>query len=271
MPYSMKRLSPTDLTDPIHRILNQKDERELYSQNSLDYYALHYRRRISTIVRTIVNRGSKRILETGSAQGNSALTCAEQGVEACALDINVKHLTYSRLKYEQGPQTWVTASADALPFRNGYFDAVVLGEILEHCAWPEQILENAARVLSNEGVIIITTPNNRYIHSSEQPFSQVASNRSSIEQHQFGPDGDNHLFTFTMSELSAVVRSAGLHVKKTEYIGSHFLHCRATYYLRRLFPALFSSVLEQIVPALPFLGERYCSTLFMVAGKSKHS
>lgn len=263
----MKRITQQQTTNPTFQSLYQKDEQELYSCSSIDYYALHYRRRIQTIIKAIEQTRPCRVLEIGSAQGNISLTCAERGLNCIALDINTQHLLYSKLKYEQGPMQWIGASADALPFSSQIFDVIVMGEILEHCAWPEKILQHAAETVKKNGHIIITTPNNRFIHGTEPPFSQVAHHRTTIEAHQFGPDGVDHLFTFTAKELAAIVAAAGLQVKKTAYIGSHFLHNRLTYHFRKRLPLLFNRLLEHIVPCIPVLRERYTSTLFMIVTK----
>lgn len=265
----MKRISAVTLSYPAHNILWKKDERELYSKNPVDYYALHYRRRINAVCRYVARSKAKRILEIGAAQGNISLRCAESGAHCTAVDIKLDYLTYSKQKHEKGALCLVQASADALPFKSGSFDAIVLGELLEHCAWPERILAEAGMLIVGEGIVIITTPNNHYIHGTEQSFSNVTANRAVIEKYQFGPDGDDHLFTFTCDELSGMVVDAGLQVIKRRYLGSHFLHLPILYHLRSRFPFFFNVVLEQIVPRIPLLRQRYTSTLLFVVGKGR--
>jgi 2-polyprenyl-3-methyl-5-hydroxy-6-metoxy-1,4-benzoquinol methylase len=265
----MKRVSATTLSHPAHIILQQKDERELYSNNPVDYYALHYRRRIKAVCRYLSHSKAKRILEIGAAQGNISLCCAESGARCAAVDINFDYLTYSKLKHEKGEHCRVQANADALPFKPGSFDAIILGELLEHCAWPERILAKAGMLIDKDGKLIITTPNNHYLHGTEQTFGNVAAGREAIEKYQFGPDGDNHLFTFTSNELAGVVADAGLRVIRRRYLGSHFLHLPVLYHLRTGFPFFFNVVLEQIVPLIPLLRQRYTSTLLFIVGKGR--
>lgn len=267
----MKRISAVTLSHPAHIVLQQKDECELYSKKPVNYYAFHYRRRITAVCSHLARINARRILEIGAAQGNMSLRCAESGARCTALDINLDYLTYSKLKYEKGALSWVQASADALPFKPGSFDAIILGELLEHCAWPERILAEAAMLIVRDGTIIITTPNNRYLHGIEQSFGKVAADRSVMEKYQFGPDGDSHLFTFTDGELADVISSAGLRVIERRYLGSHFLHLPVLYRLRTGFPFLFNVVLERIVPVIPLLRQRYTSTLLFVVGKERAS
>ncbi|MBN1575095.1 MAG: methyltransferase domain-containing protein [Chitinispirillaceae bacterium] len=260
----MKRVVANAVKNPLHRQLQRKDERELYGRSPVDYYALHYRRRIGMVGKIIRKRKCRRVLEVGAAQGNMALCCAEAGIHSVALDIVFEHLTYGRLKYDKGAIQWLHASADALPFRSGTFDAVILGELLEHCAWPERILTHAAELLTAHGVIIITTPNNNSALSMEQPFSAVAADRAAIERHQFGPDGDDHLFTFTDRELAAVIAACRLAVRQRVYLGNHFLHLARLYHIRTRMPFLFNGMLETVVPLIPGLRRRYTDTLLFV-------
>ena len=258
------------VTHPIHRDLQKRDERELYQRNTVDYYALHYRRRLRTVISIIKRMHARSVLEIGAAQGNMTLACAEMGCTSVALDINFHHLSYSRMKHETGSVAWVTGNADMPPFKNGRFDAIILGELLEHCAWPEKILENAAALLAENGTMIITTPNNGFLHGIELSFSSVKGDRSTIEQHQFGPDGDDHLFTFTAEELSEIVKEAGLVIVRRMFVGSHFLHLPALYHIRKWFPFVFNTFLEDVVPHIPRLRQRYTSTLLFVVSKEPH-
>lgn len=263
----MRRLSARMVTHRIHCNLQKRDERELYRRDELDYYALHYRRRLRTVVSIVKRVHAQSVLEIGAAQGNMTLACAEMGRTCIALDINFHHLSYSRMKHENGSAAWVTANADMLPLKRRCFDAIILGELLEHCAWPERILENAAALLADNGIMIITTPNNGFLHGTEPPFSSVKDNRFAIEQHQFGPDGDDHLFTFTAEELTEIVNEAGLVTVRRMFIGSHFMHLPSLYHLRKGFPFLFNTFLEDVVPHIPPLRQRYTSTLLFVVKK----
>jgi ubiquinone/menaquinone biosynthesis C-methylase UbiE len=48
--------------------------------------------------------------------------------------------------------------AQDLPYQDGEFDAVVLGEILEHVDDPEVVLAEAYRVVKVGGIVIASTP-----------------------------------------------------------------------------------------------------------------
>src|SRR5262245_44264324 len=49
-------------------------------------------------------------------------------------------------------------SGDRLPFEDGSFDTVVNIQVLEHTPRPRQLVREMARVLKNEGVLILAAP-----------------------------------------------------------------------------------------------------------------
>jgi SAM-dependent methyltransferase len=53
----------------------------------------------------------------------------------------------------------VLASAEALPFREGSFDSVGCGEVVEHLKDPQACIDEIRRVLKGGGTAVVTTPN----------------------------------------------------------------------------------------------------------------
>jgi len=46
-----------------------------------------------------------------------------------------------------------------LPFNEKAFDLIICTEVLEHTLWPQQLLKEVNRVLSNDGRILLSVPN----------------------------------------------------------------------------------------------------------------
>ena len=53
----------------------------------------------------------------------------------------------------------LVADACELPVRDESFDVVISSEMLEHTRMPRRALEELARVLRADGVLVLTTPN----------------------------------------------------------------------------------------------------------------
>lgn len=81
------------------------------------------------------------------------------------------------------------ASADALPFEDGYFDCVICTEVLEHCRDPRAVVGEIHRILRPGGHAFVSTPFLHHLH--ELPFD---------------------FYRFTPSALRDLTESGGLEV-----------------------------------------------------------
>ena len=69
----------------------------------------------------------------------------------------------------------VIGDGQKMPFRNNSFNSILAGELIEHVESPRTFLEECWRVLENNGVVAISTPNkkswlNRTTKSYEMPL-----------------------------------------------------------------------------------------------------
>lgn len=52
-----------------------------------------------------------------------------------------------------------TGSFEEMDFPDNYFDAIYMGEVLEHTWKPKQVMDRCAAILKKGGIIILDTPN----------------------------------------------------------------------------------------------------------------
>jgi SAM-dependent methyltransferase len=64
----------------------------------------------------------------------------------------------------------VPAVGEALPFRDGSFDTVVISEVLEHVREPAAVLGEALRVVRPGGALLVTVPFVFYEHEAPNDF-----------------------------------------------------------------------------------------------------
>jgi 2-polyprenyl-6-hydroxyphenyl methylase/3-demethylubiquinone-9 3-methyltransferase len=132
-------------------------------------------------------------LDIGCAQAYVALLLAEHGLTSVGFDINYNFLTYAKIKWEKGKVFWVTGNAANLSFKRNSFDIIILGEILEHAAYPENIIMEAMNILKKGGYCIITTPNGERVGSKLPNYSRSRDFLDILVRKQYGPGGKDHL------------------------------------------------------------------------------
>jgi SAM-dependent methyltransferase len=97
--------------------------------------------------------GARRILDVGCGEGQVARRLAGAGASVTGVDPTAAQVTVARER--GGGPTYARAGADALPFADGAFDAVVICLALEHVDDFERALTEAARVLALGGTFLL--------------------------------------------------------------------------------------------------------------------
>jgi 2-polyprenyl-6-hydroxyphenyl methylase/3-demethylubiquinone-9 3-methyltransferase len=119
---------------------------------------------------------------------------------------------YVRLKHERGKIEFAAGNAFELAFPS-LFDAVLITEIIEHVAHPDDFLAKAAALVRPGGYVVMTTPNGGYFKNRLPKFSECAD-PTIFESVQFKPNSDGHIFLLHMDEIETLAKRAGLVVEK---------------------------------------------------------
>lgn len=111
-----------------------------------------------------------------------------------------------------------------LPFKNSSFECLILGEVVEHVPDPDFILRECYRVLTKEGILIISTPNlvswaNRLlVPLGIQPlFTETSSELNLGRRFKIlGQDekAQGHLKIFTSRSLEEILKKEKFKVKE---------------------------------------------------------
>jgi 2-polyprenyl-3-methyl-5-hydroxy-6-metoxy-1,4-benzoquinol methylase len=192
------------------------DLQEIYGEvSNLGYfYAYDNRRRQALALVSEVLKPPARILDIGAAQGNFSLQLAELGFDVTWNDLRGELADYVRLKHERGNLNFAAGSAFDLKFPQ-LFDAVLITEIIEHVAHPDDFLIKVGALVRPGGYIIMTTPNGGYFRNPLPRFSECPD-PSVFEAIQFKPDADGHIFLLHTDEVRALAAKAGFRLDKLE-------------------------------------------------------
>ncbi|MGI8553546.1 MAG: class I SAM-dependent methyltransferase [Dehalococcoidia bacterium] len=110
------------------------------------------------LIREYVPLEGQRILDIGCGIGTYVRRLRELSPNVNGVDISVKRL-------QQGAATipgLVAAVGEHLPFRDDYFDVIILNEVIEHVNNDRSTLRESLRVISPGGHIVIYAPNRLY-------------------------------------------------------------------------------------------------------------
>ena len=224
---------------------------EVYGEAARTGYAYGYgerRRHTLELIERVAGAGAH-VLDVAAAQGNFTLALAERGYEVTWNDLRSELAEYVRHKHQYG--TVYYAPGNALELQ-GEFDLVLMGEVIEHTAHPDEFLVAISRLVKPGGHLVVTTPNGEYFRNTLPRFSDCPDT-SVYESMQYRPDADGHIFLLHLDEIKAVAQRAGLEIVEIRNFLNPLTHGHIK--LGHVLPLLPPSIvhwLEAATRMLPF-------------------
>lgn len=217
-------------------------------------YAYQYQQRKGSIIELVKKNlpVNSTILDVAAAQGNFSLVLAEAGYRVIWNDLRAELADYVKLKYEKGNIRYAPGNVFELNFEE-LFDAVIITEIIEHVAHPDQFLLKISKMVKKGGYIFMSTPNGAYFLNGLPKFT-THEDPSVFESEQFKPNADGHIFLIHPEELEWFSKQTGLRIKEIQ-LYSNILsngHLK-TSYLLRILPQSIVRILEKISTKLPVI------------------
>jgi len=127
---------------------------------------------------------------------------------AVGIDVNT-----TRLKQRATPPyRWHFVLAnlnEQFPLKNDYVDLVFANQVIEHIADPRFLLSEIFRILKQRGVVIITTPNIRYVKNLWRIVVKGQGPRTAGGNQIDGPWDGGHLHYFTHRDIREIFSEAG--------------------------------------------------------------
>ena len=109
----------------------------------------------------------RRVLDAACGEGyGTALLAAAGARSAIGVDLDESTIVHARGRHP-GPE-FVQADVRQLPFEDRAFDLIVSFETIEHVRDPDAVLDELQRVLADDGLLIVSTPNkHQYLVDNE--------------------------------------------------------------------------------------------------------
>ena len=182
------------------------------------------------------------LLDVGTGQGRFAVTFKTiyPSLEVYAFDDNkdtpegdyrlrVKMLTKLLDNYQQFNLN------DGFPYKDNYFDTIIMADVLEHLWKPRKCLLEIKRCLKNEGLLILSTPNIASFRKRIKFLFGV--NPASGFLNSFWNDVPfrGHIREYTMNELKQCIKQIGFEIMESRYIQYDFFKkIKVLNYLKRM-------------------------------------
>jgi len=204
-----------------------------------------------------------RILDVGTLDGVFCSALKKLGYDVAALDWSQ---SMAESEWEQLGIDWRQChiEADPLPFPEGVFAAVYMGQVLEHFTYsPRKPMQEIHRVLKPGGLFIVDVPNVSELHN----FYRLIRGKNILydyKKHYIDdepifyrglPYFDRHNREFTAEDLRVLAETSGFEVLRIAYLRSVRYGKRG---LRRL--EIPFTALRDLIPL-------FRKTLMMVARK----
>jgi 2-polyprenyl-3-methyl-5-hydroxy-6-metoxy-1,4-benzoquinol methylase len=255
----MKKVVPQDNWSETIKELYQYDLIEVYGDVNMRWrghsYAYNNRRKhILELVQKVAQPGAK-ILDVAASQGNFSLWLAELGYNVTWNDLREELIDYVKLKYEKGKIQFVPGNIFSLNF-DSWFDVVLITEIIEHVAHPDEFLKKIAQLVKPGGYILMTTPNGEYIQHNLPKFSECAD-PSQFESIQFAPNSDGHIFLLHLDEVELLEKQAGLRIVETRLFTNPLTNGHIKLgVLLKVMPRSWVDGVEKLTMSLPLVLQR---------------
>ncbi len=143
-------------------------------------------------------------LDAACGSGYGAAFLADKVRSVCGVDVNENAIDYAKSRYHNGNLKYRRADLQSqLPFPDGAFDAITSFETLEHVENQDFMLSEFHRVLKNDGILVISSPDrtvserigldNRFHVSerSKREFVELLGRRSFTVQQVLGHGDGN--------------------------------------------------------------------------------
>ncbi|OIO71422.1 MAG: hypothetical protein CO186_08735 [Zetaproteobacteria bacterium CG_4_9_14_3_um_filter_49_83] len=201
----------------IHHYIPGMAETEQYFYGSLDRFSL-----LLAIISRHLAAGA-RILDAGAGYGIQPAVFKQAGFDAYASDIYESLAVYEPLDIAYA--RW-NLEAEAAPYADAFFDAVVLSQTIEHFTYsPKKPLEEILRIIKPGGWLLIDAPNISSFHNISRLIRGKSVHWSLkthyLQQEPFITDGipyyDRHNHEYCMQDFLDIADFFNLSIQQKGY------------------------------------------------------
>lgn len=212
------------------------------SSSSWDLYLQHIGRYL--FAKSLISR--KTVLDVACGTGYGSRILAQTARRVIGVDRCGETIKYCRSRHQADNLEFFQMDCSHLAFPASSFDVLVSFETLEHLKDPERFIMESNRVLKDDGLLIISTPNKEYFSlytkGKNNPFHYKEFTRKEFKE----IISDNFIFEQMLGQRFFAKNDVPLLSEFTEniidYGNDHFLRRMVRVGLRNLLNKKFRSI-----------------------------
>lgn len=136
-----------------------KSTGERLTTHSINYTTIEHLHRYGLASELVKN---KAVLDIASGEGYGSNLLAQTAKTVIGVDISTEAIAHATAKYNSANLKFIWGSADKIPCDDELFDVVVSFETIEHHDKHEEMMLEIKRVLKNDGLLIMSSPDKLY-------------------------------------------------------------------------------------------------------------
>jgi 2-polyprenyl-3-methyl-5-hydroxy-6-metoxy-1,4-benzoquinol methylase len=100
----------------------------------------------------------KKTIDLGSGVGYGTYSLSKFAEDVLGVDISEEAVAYAACCYEAPNLSYQVGDVTNTPYPNESFEAAISFEVIEHLERPEALVEEALRLLKEDGIFVVSTP-----------------------------------------------------------------------------------------------------------------
>lgn len=151
----------------------QTQDKDLWAEKALEFEIIREKDllyRLNPILKMRDLYGYRKLLDIGTGFGYFIKLAQERGFDVVGIEVSEKASEFAKKNY--GVSILNISEVEEARFEDDSFDVISLCDVIEHLPYPENTLKEIHRILRDNGVLLIVTPNYRTFATFLSPINR---------------------------------------------------------------------------------------------------
>lgn len=153
-----------------------------------------------------------KVLEIGAAYGETLFFLKQQGIAAEAVGVDIFEDVNNKSNYKELDRfIFGNIEETHFPEYEGYFDLILLPDVLEHLVEPKNVLAKVSSYLKKDGSIVVSMPNIRHYSAIIKILI-----KGDFRYEESGIFDYTHMRFYCRKNMVELIEGAGFIIERTE-------------------------------------------------------